>query len=81
MTTPVRFSTFFVLLLVVFCAGLRGDVTGLVLDPQGRPVAGATVHLLGGVPRQARGDSAGRFRFASVPDGAYTLLAASPACR
>jgi outer membrane cobalamin receptor len=78
MTTPVRFSSFLVLLLVLFCAGLRGDVTGLVLDPQGRPVAGATVHLLGGVPREARTDSAGRFRFASVPDGAYTLLAASP---
>jgi outer membrane cobalamin receptor len=56
----------------------RADITGRVLDPNGQPVPGAVVELLGGIHSQTRTDAAGRFRLASPPDGTYTLLASAP---
>lgn len=54
----------------------RADISGIVSDPQGAPVAGATVHLLAGTySRETTTDGAGRFRFSESTRGIYTLLA------
>lgn len=53
---------------------------GSVRDPQGRPVASATVHLLGKTGEQlltAHTDSNGNYRFPAVREGTYTLRAES----
>ncbi len=68
-----------------------GEVTGVVADETGAPVAGATVRLAPSVGRTdrspfepsgfdiaARTDAAGAFRFGRVPEGDYALSAAAP---
>ncbi|TAH34594.1 MAG: hypothetical protein EYC70_16820 [Planctomycetota bacterium] len=58
-------------------------VTGLVLDPAGQPAADASLHLqgnregFGGMEVATTGPD-GRFQFAPVMPGEYTLRAASP---
>ena len=65
-------------LLIVMAALLAGPlhaasaVTGQVTDPQGKPVAGARV-TLGSIETTC--DPDGRFTFADVADGVYTLSA------
>jgi Carboxypeptidase regulatory-like domain len=51
-------------------------IRGLVLDLEGAPVVGATVDLtdpLGGIVDSRAADAAGRFTFAAVAPGRYTL--------
>jgi tetratricopeptide (TPR) repeat protein len=53
---------------------------GSVQDPHGRPVAGATVHLLGKTGEHhftAHTDSAGNYRFPALHEGTYTVRAES----
>ncbi len=72
---PFRFLFF---LFLLFPSLLSADITGVVTDPSGSPVPGATVFLVGGVARTAATNAAGRYRFKSPPRGSYTLLAAAP---
>jgi hypothetical protein len=70
-------------------AGLRGQsqnkegyatLQGSVQDPQGKPIAAATVHLQGMTgesPLAARTDSAGGYRFPALAEGTYTVRAES----
>lgn len=53
---------------------------GRVLDPQGRPVANATVVAVGptSVPVVDESDSSGHFEFPTLPDGRYELTASAP---
>lgn len=68
----------------LFTPGLRswetpGTISGTVMDSTGgKPLTGALVSL-SGTPYSAEVDSAGRFRFDSIPPGAYTLLASQRA--
>src|SRR5258706_10999294 len=53
-----------------------GTVNGLVIDPSGAAVAGATITLTDiatGAPRAAVTNDAGRYAFVSVPPGVYNL--------
>ncbi|HEV2037394.1 MAG TPA: TonB-dependent receptor, partial [Candidatus Eremiobacteraceae bacterium] len=56
-------------------ADAYGSVTGLVLDPDNRPLAGAVVMLEApaSAPIHATTDKAGHFRFARVPFDTYTI--------
>lgn len=56
------------------------EVSGRVMDAQGRIVPGATVTLeaSGGLRRNAKTDGEGRFRFAAAADGEYRLRATAP---
>ncbi len=60
------------------------EVSGVVVDAGGRPVAGAIVRLAPRMPfapvspRSAASDSNGRFRVTNVPAGTYGLMAAVP---
>ena len=71
-----------VLGLVVFCmagvapaAAQTGVVTGVVVDSTSGVLPGATVTLIGGpdAPRAAQTDARGRFAFAGLPPGIYTV--------
>ncbi len=72
--------------LVVLCAlaagmpGRAATIEGKVLDPAGRPVAGARISLLGKFePLERRQtDSSGRYLFARLAPGTYRLVASSP---
>ena len=60
----------------------KGSATlqGCIRDPQGRPIAGASVRLQGKTDEfllTARTDSAGGYRFAALREGTYTLRAES----
>lgn len=58
--------------------GAGGVVAGRVLDPEGAPVAGATVRLIraeGAQPRSGASDDAGAFRFEDVPAGRWRVRA------
>ena len=66
------------LLVLAFAAPLAAQpaqaVEGRVIDLTGAPVAGARVELVvAGQTRSVGTDSAGRFRFDSVPAGTYNL--------
>src|SRR5215475_8432269 len=50
------------------------EVSGRVLDRAGAPVAGATVTLVE-LHRATTSDESGRFRFAGIPRGSFTLSA------
>jgi outer membrane cobalamin receptor len=60
-------------------AAAEAPLAGRVLDPDGRPVAGARVVLLGraAAPREVTTDADGRFR-ADLEPGRYDLLVAAP---
>ena len=68
------------LLLAAIGAFAASGVAGKVVDPQGLPVAGATVHLetaVGyGISVMANGE--GRYHFDPIPDGVYQLKAEAP---
>jgi hypothetical protein len=54
-----------------------GFIEGTIVDSTGRsPLRGAMISL-SGTPYSTEVDSAGRFRFDSIPPGAYTLLAST----
>ena len=57
------------------------EVTGHVLDPQGKPVASASVHLLIGSDdlAQTKTDGHGEFKFDGLIRATYTLRAEAPA--
>ena len=53
-----------------------GNLTGYVLDPSNRPIAGAKVTVsdaLRSAIREAATDSQGLYYFADLPPAAYTL--------
>ncbi|MFP5287258.1 MAG: carboxypeptidase-like regulatory domain-containing protein, partial [Thermoanaerobaculia bacterium] len=53
-----------------------GSLFGIVADPQGAPLPGATVTLSGGgAPQVQTTDETGRFRFPGLPPGEYDLEA------
>jgi len=60
------------------------QVSGVVVDGAGRPVAGAIVRLPSRMPfgapflRSVESDSNGRFRITNVPAGTYAVMAAVP---
>jgi len=65
------------------------QVSGVVIDEAGRPIANAIVRLVGDEPnrppafmggpgRQARSNSSGRFSIDGATNGTYTLLAIAP---
>jgi hypothetical protein len=61
-------------------AGL-GTVGGQVLDPKGKPVANARVTLQasdGGHLQTMESNTQGRFWFASLPEGQYSVRASDP---
>src|SRR5574340_388262 len=70
----------FFLTLAVLAASSASRVTGVVLDPQGRTVPGATVRLLAGtfIAAVATSDAQGEFRLDSVSPGVYRLTADAP---
>ena len=68
--------------LAVLMAGIlaaqlsEADITGLVKDPSGAPIAGATVNLMNednGFTRTVTADGEGRYRFVAIPPGRYSL--------
>ena len=72
-------------LLLTFAAGplvlaQSLEVTGHVLDPQGKPVASAAVHLLvrSDDIAQTKSDSQGQFKFDGLIQGTYTLWSKHP---
>jgi hypothetical protein len=68
----------------LFTPGLRGwekpgTIEGVVTDSTGRAPLRSAVVSLSGTPFSTEVDSVGRFRFDSIPPGAYTLLASHSA--
>ncbi len=63
--------------LAAACFGAGGGIAGRVLDPQGRPVAGAAVRLRIGTSEAAAAssDGQGHVRITSAAAGAYRLTA------
>ena len=72
-------------LLLPLPASPQGETTsaisGQVADPSGAMLAGATVRITGvdtGIERSVRTGDSGRFNFAQLKPGAYTVEAAAP---
>jgi outer membrane cobalamin receptor len=61
-------------------ASAQSSLAGRVLDPQGQPVAAATVVAIGATsaPVTTTTDTQGRFEFAALSDGRYDLTASAP---
>jgi hypothetical protein len=55
-----------------------GGVSGVVLDPAGRPLAGALLSLTGPVAVQATSDGQGAFTLTALPPGSYAISATKP---
>ena len=53
----------------------QADVHGIVLDDEGRPLAGAVISAFGSTTAFAVSDPAGRYAFRNVPYGPYLLRA------
>jgi outer membrane cobalamin receptor len=69
--------------MISFLAGLAlslAQLSGTVLDPNGQPVANATVVVIGltAAPRSVRTDAEGRFEIAGLADGRFDLTASAP---
>jgi hypothetical protein len=60
--------------------GQSFSMNGHVLDPQGKPIGGASVHLLSGMDdiAQTKSGSRGEFEFDGLIRGSYTLRAEAP---
>jgi hypothetical protein len=78
---PCRSSVAAALILLVATLAAAqtetGRVTGIVFDPQGAVVPGATITLTStanGAVRTTISDGSGRYVFANVPPGPYTLM-------
>ena len=56
-------------------SGARGELTGIVFDPDGKPVANARVYVDSGGHRETRTDSAGRYVLGDVADQDVTVRA------
>src|ERR1700734_834052 len=76
------FQIFFVLTLILpamlFAQGYFGTVSGVLTDPSGAVIQGAKVTLLDeqkGYQFTATSDSDGRYLFASIPPGTYSVTA------
>src|SRR5688572_8618803 len=72
------------LLSLPAAAQTTGEVRGLLLDPSGATVASANVSLISdetGAARLTRSDSEGRFGFALLPVGSYSLAVDAPGFR
>ncbi len=66
----------FLMAASAFAQSGDAEVTGIVKDPTGSPVSGATLKLVNadsGVTRSTTVDNEGRYKFVSVPPGRYTL--------
>jgi len=67
--------TLLILSLLSTCAFAGSSISGRVLDPQGKLVPGAALHLdsPAGFHADSATDREGRYTFSDVPDGAYRL--------
>ncbi len=65
---------------VVSLAAQAAGLSGRVLDPDGRPVAGAELIISGATaaPLRARADADGQFELAGLAPGRYTVVATAP---
>jgi outer membrane cobalamin receptor len=61
-------------------ASAQSTLAGRIVDPQGRPVPGATVVAVGATsaPLSAATDEQGRFEFSPVAEGLYDITASAP---
>jgi outer membrane cobalamin receptor len=61
-------------------ARAQSPLAGRIVDPQGQPVAGATVVAVGptSAPVSTVTDAQGRFAFSALADGRYEVTAAAP---
>jgi outer membrane cobalamin receptor len=69
--------------MIPFLVGLAlsvAQLSGTVLDPNGQPVANATVVVVGltAPPHSVRTDAEGRFEIAGLTDGRFDLTASAP---
>lgn len=80
----MKITTLFFLILTIgaFVRAESGaSITGIVKDPQGQPVPGATlvlVSLTGAAENTTTSDAGGGYRFEGLLDGDYLLRAAAP---
>jgi hypothetical protein len=76
----IRMLVRIVLLFGVTCYARAADgrISGRLTDPQGKPVAGAKVHLLPTKMAEALSDPDGNFVFTDVHPGDYTVSARAP---
>ena len=64
---------------LAICSG--ASISGEITDPQGRPVSGATIGLLGGADssqRQTKSDDRGHYSLPTIEGGEYRLTAEAP---
>ena len=62
-------------------ASILSSISGLIHDPEHRPVQGAKVTLAAensSWSQTVTGDETGQFRFANIPLGAYTVTVDAP---
>src|SRR3954447_13372519 len=80
-----RLMTFAVLtLLPAFCQINKGSLTGVVTDPRGAAVPGASVSLVEtrtGIKSDVLTDSTGTYNFAALSLGDYTITVTQPSFR
>ncbi len=89
MRLPVRVLPLFLLLVTLFITlftaapALAGPITGKIVDPDGRAVAGAVIVLLDGTAIVSRGatDASGRFTLGAPDRGEYELRVAAEGFR
>ncbi len=82
--TIFRFLPLLALLCIIHGAGAQtnaGAVSGMVTDPSGAVISGATVHLtnpVSGLDRTSRTDALGRFQFPNVSFNRYSIAVQAP---